>query len=293
MRRQDHVVHAEQRVVVADRLGLQHVEASAGDPAFLQGLDHRRLVDRRAASGVHEQRRLLHQPEVTFLHQVMGVLGAGRMHGHDVRALQQLVEPDRLHAVVGHHQLLDIGIVGQHLEAERRSTLGDGARDMAERDEAQRHAHQARELVECRPRLGPFALAHHLVLHHQPPPARQDQGHGVIGHFLDERVGAVGHRDAELRGDVDIDGVHADRTQRHDLQLLARFDHLGGDARPALGVDRVGIGHGLHQLVFAATHFDDFRVERRQGFHFQRMIGRAGSRRHDLETCHVLSPPGI
>ncbi len=120
----------------------------------------------------------------------MGVLGAGRVHPDDVGALQQLVVADRLDAVVGHHQLLDIGIVGQHLEAERRGALGDGAGDVAERDEAQGHAHEARELIEHAAGPCPFALTHHLVLHHEAPPARQDEGHGVVGHFLDEGVGA-------------------------------------------------------------------------------------------------------
>ena len=84
---------------------------------------------------------------------------------------------------------------------------------MAEGDEAQRHAHQARELVEHRPRLGPFALAHHLVLHHEATPARQDQGHGMIGHFLDEGVRTVGHRNAERSCGVHVHRVDADAGQ--------------------------------------------------------------------------------
>ena len=227
MRGQDHVFHAEQRVVVADWLRLEHVEARARDQPVLQRLDHGGLVNGRAAAGVHEQRRLLHLLELRLAHHVIGVLGAGRVHGHDVGALQQLVVADRLHAVVAHHQLFDIRVIGQHLKAERRGAPRNGARDMAEGDEAQRHAHQARELVEVGPCLGPFALAHHLVLHHQAPPRGENERHGMVGHFLDERVGHVRDGNAELGRRRDIDRVDADAAQRHDLELLAGLNHLG------------------------------------------------------------------
>src|SRR5438270_195688 len=89
-----------------------------------------RNASERAATGVHEQRGLLHLLEMRLLHQMVRVLGAGRMHGDDVGALQQLVVADRLHVVLAHHQLLDVGIVSQHLEAERLGAFGDGARHM-------------------------------------------------------------------------------------------------------------------------------------------------------------------
>jgi hypothetical protein len=214
------------------------------------------------------------------------------MHADDVGALQQLVVTDRLHAVVGHHQLLDVGIVGQHLEAERRGALGDGARDMAKGDEAQGHAHQAGKLVEHRPRLAPLALAHHLVLHHEAAPRGEDQGHGMVGHFLDEGVGAVGHRNAERGRRLDIDRVDADAGERHDLELLAGLDDLGSDARAALAVDRVGIDGRGRELVLAAFDLDDLCSDAGQCLHLERMVrarnaGARACRCHYFEFRHV------
>src|SRR6185437_17006715 len=80
MRGEDNVVHAEQRIVAARRLLFQDVEPGAGDPALLQRLDQRRLVDSRPAPRVDEERATLHQTELLFLQEVLGVGGRRRMH---------------------------------------------------------------------------------------------------------------------------------------------------------------------------------------------------------------------
>ena len=56
--------------------------------------------DRRNVTAATALIRLLHLFELRFLHQVMRVLGAGRVHRNDVGALQQLVITDRLHAAL-------------------------------------------------------------------------------------------------------------------------------------------------------------------------------------------------
>src|SRR5439155_4434376 len=54
VRRQGDVVHLEQRIRRRDGLFLEHVEPGAGDPALLERLDQRRLVDGRTAPRVDE-----------------------------------------------------------------------------------------------------------------------------------------------------------------------------------------------------------------------------------------------
>ncbi len=115
----------------------------------------------------------------------------------------------------------------------------------------------------------------------------------MVGHFLDEGVGHVGDRNAELGRDIDIDRIDTDAAQRHDFQLLARLDHLGGDARAALAVDRVGVDRRFGKIVLAARNLDDFRADPGQSLHFQGMVRISWAGRHDLETRHVLSPPSI
>ena len=53
-RRQDHVVEAEQRIVVGDRLLVLHVEREAAEPAGAQRLDHRIAVDDRRVGDVDD-----------------------------------------------------------------------------------------------------------------------------------------------------------------------------------------------------------------------------------------------
>ena len=58
MRGQRDIVHAQHRIVVGGRFLLQHVERGMRDPAFLQRLDQRLLVHRRATASVDEDRAL-------------------------------------------------------------------------------------------------------------------------------------------------------------------------------------------------------------------------------------------
>ena len=45
MGRQRHVVHAGERMIGLERLGMEHVEAGVADAAAAQALDQRGLVD--------------------------------------------------------------------------------------------------------------------------------------------------------------------------------------------------------------------------------------------------------
>ena len=262
VRGQDHVVHREERVARHRRLLLQHVEAGARDPPFLQRLDERRLVHRRPAPGIDEQRGRLHLPEVLRRHHASGVGGGRRVHGDDVRALQHLAQARRLDAVRAHHELLDVRVIGQHPHAERPRAHGDGARHVAEGDEAERLAHEPRDLQELRSPFLPPALAHHPVLHDEPPERGEDQHHRVVGHFLDEGVGHIGHRDAARGGRGHVDRIHAHAAERDDLAPLHPVDHALGDGAP-LGVERIRIARRRDELVFGARgDLEDLRVER-------------------------------
>ena len=127
--------------------------------------------------------------------------------------------------------------------------LGYRAGDAAEGDEAQRLTQQARHLEELRPPLGPAALAHHAVLLDGPAMGGEQQHHGVVGHLLDEGVGAVGDGNALLGGGGDVDVVDADAAERDEAALLQGLDHLRVELH-ALGVDRVRVpGGGNERLL--------------------------------------------
>ena len=179
----------------------------------------------------------------------------------------------------------------------------DRTRHVAERNEAQGQSHQARDLRQHRPALGPASLAHQSVLHDEPPEAREDQRHRVIGDLVDEGVGAIGDRDALLRRRLDIDRVDADAAERDDLAAIETVDHPLGDP-PPLGVERVGVARGRDELVLGPrADLEDLGVDRRQRLHLVPVIagGReAGAgRRRDPELgqnslrCAKTMLPGI
>src|SRR4051794_9592999 len=70
VRREEHVVEPQQRMVVARRLALHDVDGGAGDALLDEAPQQRILVDDAAAREVHEERRLLHEREQALVHQM-------------------------------------------------------------------------------------------------------------------------------------------------------------------------------------------------------------------------------
>src|SRR5580692_1568175 len=60
MGRQRDIVHAGERMVGLERLGMEHVEAGMADAAAAQTLDQRGLIDQGAARGVDQHNARLH-----------------------------------------------------------------------------------------------------------------------------------------------------------------------------------------------------------------------------------------
>ena len=122
----------------------------------------------------------------------------------------------------------------------------------------------------------------------------QQQHHRVVGDFLDERVGAVGHRDAALGGSLHVDAVHADAAQDDAATPLRQaVDDLLGDA-DALRIDGIGILGELDEPVLVGRAFDDLGVDAFQRLHLQVVAaagdGEAGpGGRRDLELGHSVS----
>ena len=195
-----------------------------------------------------------------------------------------------------HDQFLDERVIRDDAQAERLGALGDRARDVAERDQAERLAHQARNVQQRRAAFAPLALAHHAILLDGAAEGGQQQHHRVVGDFLDERIGAVGHRDAALGGSLHVDAVHADAAQDDAATPLRQaVDDLLGDA-DALRIDGIGILGELDEAVLVGGAFDDLGVDAFQRLHLQVVAaagdGEAGARgRRDLELGQVSSPP--
>ena len=167
------------------------------------------------------------------------------------------------------------------------------ARDVPERDEAERTSHQPR-LIERWPPVFPATVARHAVLHDQSTPRRQQEHHGVIGDFLDKRVGDVGDRNAFRSRGGDVDIVRTDSAKCDDLAAFKAVDHALGEFH-ALGIDRVGVVRAVDERILRrAVDLDDLGVKRRQrlvlDFISTAADGKACAlRRHYLEFGHCMS----
>ena len=197
--------------------------------------------------------------------------------------------------MLDHDQFLDERIIRDDAQAERLGALGDRARDVAERDQAEGLAHQARYLQQCGTTFPPLPLAHHAILLDGAAEGGEQQHHRMIGDFLDERVGTVGHRDAALGGSLHVDAVHADAAEDDAAAPLRQaVDDLLGDA-DALRIDGIGILCELDETVLVGGAFDDLGVDALQRLHLQVVAttgdgeARPGGRR-DLELGQVSSP---
>ncbi len=85
VRRQDHIVQLEQRIVERQRLDLEDIEAGAGDPPLAQRGRQRRLVDQLAPADVDEVRRRLHQRQLRRADQAAGRVGQPAVQADEVR----------------------------------------------------------------------------------------------------------------------------------------------------------------------------------------------------------------
>ena len=249
MRHQDDVVHAREGRFRLQRLALEHVEARARDRAPVERRDQRLLVDDGAARGVDQVGRRLHRRQLRLADEVARLRVEGRVHGDVVGAAQQLVQ--RLHAldaVGAEHALAEVGVVRDHVQAERLGARDDRPRDVAQRHQPQRLAADGSHRAE---RAGPpAAVAHGRIEQRQLLRAGEQQEHRLVGHLGLAEVGEVRDHDAVVRGRGDVERVQPHAVADDELALRHRLDHAprdlgGGDE------DRVRVLHVRDQLVLA------------------------------------------
>ena len=106
------------------------------DPALLERGVERVLVDDAAARGVDEHQRRLGLGELVGADQADGLGRLGQVDADEVGLGEQGVEVDQTDAHLRGPAGLHVGVVGDHVHAERREPLGDQDADPAEPDDA-------------------------------------------------------------------------------------------------------------------------------------------------------------
>src|SRR3954470_18332505 len=84
MRRGQDIIQRPERVIRRQGLDVEHVERRAGDTAFTQKLDERRLVNNRSTRGIDESGRWLHGLQLGRSDQSLRPLAKDEVDRQDV-----------------------------------------------------------------------------------------------------------------------------------------------------------------------------------------------------------------
>ncbi len=227
MRRQHDIRELEQGMAGRRRLFREDIDTGCGDLAMSERIDEGRLDHEAGARDVYQDRRRLHPRKSVVADEVPRFVGQRTVQRDDVRRRQQLVE-------VGVDEALCLGVAVTRAAViddpaiEASEQTADCPADIAEADEADLLAHQARGgAVELF--LRPIASAYAFVRKHDPPQGCQHQRHGQFGDIDGRRAGGDGDRHAALPRRVEIYSVDPDAPPLDQLEPGGAGDHRRRD----------------------------------------------------------------
>ncbi len=238
------VLELEQRRVGARLLG-EDVETGGGDPAGLEGVVERLLVHDPAAGGVDQDQRGPRERELVGTDQADGLRRLGQVDADEVGLGHQLLEADHPHAHLGGAAGLDVGVVGDHVHAERGQPLRDEYADAPEADDAER---LLVELDAGVPAALPLPPRQGRMGRTDVARGGQHQCDGELGGTDDVGGRRVDDEYAVLGGRLDVDVVQADTGPGDDLEALRCGQGFPVDLRGGADQDGVDVDDGAEQL---------------------------------------------
>ena len=211
---------------------VEDVQRRAGEAAVTERVHQRGLVDQRAARGVHQERRGLHEGEALASQVALGVGAQPKMEAHDVGLPEERLDGDVARA--GRGRAPRVGPVGggQEPDAERPQELRDPAADRAEPDEAHGAPFQLDELSP-----GPLASPRVTVHRRDAAGDGQHEPDGVLGDRVGVHSRRVRDRHPARPAGRQVDVVGARAPDRDEAQLGARGQDRIGEARMGTDVD--------------------------------------------------------
>ena len=226
VRRHDHVVAAEERVLGRGLLG-EDVERGAGDLARLERGAERLEVDQLAAGAVDDAHAVLHAGERRGVDPVDRLGRLRQVDRDEVGALVELVgRLDALDAEVAEALGGDELVEADDLHVERLGAARDQLADPAEADHAER---LAVELVAAVARARPLAADERAMRLRHVAGQRQRQRQRVLGGGDRVRLRRVDDEDAALGRRDEVDVVDAGAGAADDLQVGGLADQVRGD----------------------------------------------------------------
>ncbi|ENN84449.1 hypothetical protein RHSP_22289 [Rhizobium freirei PRF 81] len=232
---------------------LEHVEAGAGDLAFAQDLDQRRLIDDIAARRVDDVACRLQQRQAAGGDQMIRRRRRRAVDRNDVDAGEHLVEAvpiGRLQFVL-RRRIDPLAIVIMDRKAECLGAAGNGGAYAPHADNADTLAVNASPQHPGRRPSGPFAgiIRQDAGTFRQPSRDGENERHGHVGGIFGQDIGRVGHGDAATSRSFDIDMIGAVGETGNQLHLRpGLIDQLSVDA----------VRHRGHQHVDRSDSLNEF-----------------------------------
>ena len=237
MRRQHDIVELAQRMIERQRFLRKRVEARACDLLALKGVQQRSLVDDGTTCGIHEITGWLHACEIARTDQPACALAEDDVDGDDVGVGEQLILGRIGHACGGAGLRRQVLAPCDHIHAERLGNCRDFLAELAETDDAKRHAFD----ILSHGGLPQLARMHARILEADFPRQFQHQPDGEARGGIADAARAA-HRDAAL-----FRGLKVERGIAHaGCQKQFEFGQRGQD----LARKRCALAHGA----------DDFEV---------------------------------
>ena len=116
-------------------------------------------------------------------------------------------------------------ISDQNTAAERQQALDNSAPNAAEANDACGQLLQGFHLIFA-DRQAPAAGAHQIMVKHDLPRERQDEGQRLVGDLIDAIIRDIAHRNATVARGLQIHVVHADTITNNHPRLLHRRNHV-------------------------------------------------------------------
>src|SRR5262244_971286 len=150
---------------------------------------------------------------------------------------------------------IEVGIDRLYVQFEPLRARRDLPADVAEADDAERLAGDARDRAAIRVQLGgmppPASLAHVLVHAHELARDRDQKADRLLGDFDRVTARRVADLDAELVRGLEVHAVDADAGAADDLAALELRNDLARERHGAVHDDTVGVAAGLGDLRLA------------------------------------------
>ena len=210
----------------------------------------------------------------------------GRVQGHDVRLLEQLVERHEGHAHLGGLLGRKVGIVPEDARLERAGARGHARSHLPEPDDADG---LAGELGADELRFLPFSRRHRGGGLRDPAQEREQDAEGVLDRGDDVAGRRVQHQNAARRGGRDVHVVDAHAGPPDDGEARSRREEGRVDARGAAHEERVGVGERGEELLASGAGEVHDLVPRAA----QKVEARRRNLLGDDDAAHAAASPAL